>query len=38
MRDGVSLSCSHNHAISAPNNGDAALKIADRPAVIDSAA
>ena len=38
IRSGVSLSFSHNHAINAPNNGEAALKIEDRPAVIDSAA
>src|SRR5258706_209870 len=37
-RAGLSLSFSHHHATAAPNSGDAALKIADRPAVIDSAA
>ena len=37
-RAGVSRSFNHSHAITAPNRGDAALKIAASPAVIDSAA
>ena len=38
MRAGVSRSPSQSRAISAPNSGEAELKIDDRPAVIDSAA
>ncbi len=38
MRDGVSRSFSHHQATTAPKSGVAALKIDDRPAVIDSAA
>ena len=37
-RDAVKRSFSHNHAINAPKSGVAALKIDDRPAVIDKAA
>ena len=37
-RSGVSRSFSHSQAMTAPNSGVAALKIADRPAVIDSSA
>ncbi len=38
IRGAVSRFFSHAHAISAPNSGEAALKIAASPAEIDSAA
>jgi hypothetical protein len=38
MREALGLSLSHSQAISAPNMGTVALRIADRPVVMDSSA